>query len=81
MNQLAKKLKYYQDKVSKILGEDWKTQQEGMELSKNCETLMSRLSRQQQEVFNKWLKPMLYLDYQYYTQKNVLLITQRGNKL
>jgi hypothetical protein len=25
-------------------------------------------------VFNKWLKPMLYLDYQYYTSKNVLVI-------
>lgn len=29
MNQLQTKLKFYQDKVSKILGEDWKSQQEG----------------------------------------------------
>lgn len=74
MNQLSNKLKFYQDKVSKILGEDWKSQQEGAELSKTCDTLQSRLQRQQQEVFNKWLKPMLYLDYQYYTSKNVLII-------
>lgn len=29
MNQLQTKLKFYQDKVSKILGEDWKQQQDG----------------------------------------------------
>ena len=39
MNQLQTKLKFYQDKVSKILGEDWKSQQEGAELSKTCEQL------------------------------------------
>ena len=33
------------------------------------------------EVFDQWIKPMLYLEYQYYAQKNVLHIQQRGNKL
>ena len=39
MNQLQTKLKFYQDKVSKILGEDWKSQQDGQRLSKTCESL------------------------------------------
>jgi hypothetical protein len=34
MSQLEKKLKFYQDRVSKVLGEDWKSQQEGAELEK-----------------------------------------------
>lgn len=60
--------------MSKILGEDWRSQQEGVELSKTCETLQSRLSRQQQEVYRKWTKPLNYLDYSYHNIKNILII-------
>jgi hypothetical protein len=37
MNNLSKKLKFYQDKVSTILGANWEQQQEGIELKKTCD--------------------------------------------
>ena len=51
MNQLERKLKFYQERVSKILGEDWKSQQEGAELKKTCDTVHTRLGKHQQDVF------------------------------
>ena len=74
MNNLSSKLDSYLTKVQKILGEDWMYQQEGAELSKTCEQLRSRLSKMQREIFDKWIKPMLYLDYEYYTCKNIFAI-------
>ena len=32
------------------------------------------MSKKMKEVFDQWIKPMLYLEYQYYAQKNVLHI-------
>lgn len=37
MNNLSKKLKFYQDKVSTILGANWEQQQDGIELKKTCD--------------------------------------------
>ncbi len=37
MNNLNNKLKFYQDKVSLILGATWESQQEGIELKKTCD--------------------------------------------
>lgn len=63
MSQLENKLKFYQDRVSKILGEDWRSQQEGAELEKTVGVVNSRLQKHQQEAFTKWIKPLIYLDY------------------
>ena len=81
MSQLEKKLKFYQDRVSKVLGEDWKSQQEGAELEKTVAVVQSRLQKHQQEAFTKWIKPLIYLDYTAEMQKGILTIQQRGNKL
>lgn len=45
MNNLSKKLKFYQDKVLTILGADWESQQEGIELKKTCDQVSKRLTQ------------------------------------
>jgi hypothetical protein len=81
MNQLEMKLKFYQEKVRQILGEDWQSQQEGMDLAQTCGALQQKIQRQIKEVFTKWTNPLGTIEYSQLNDNKVLVIQQRGSKL
>ena len=71
------KVKDIMYKASNILGNDWKYHYKGQEFASKCESMHSRIVKYQRETFDQWIRPMLYLDYQYYTSKDVLRIEEK----
>ena len=45
INQLEQKLKFYQQRVKEVLGDDWEAQQEGQDLKKLCDNVDNRLKK------------------------------------